>query len=138
MMKRECDKDGMELSTTTERYLIAMVAWVRQRVLYDIKVNPDNFSLEVAQEEAMKLNMRDEAINQSKDCKPPMSEKFKVASKYKVFKEAVQNYLNQLSGITGVPLSYIIRDETLRDLNAKYETETTKVDCHCTLKWKCL
>jgi hypothetical protein len=117
----------MELSTTTERYLVAMVTWVRQRVLYGIKVNPDNFTLEVAQEEAMKLTMRDEAINQSKDYKPPMPEKFKAASKYKVFKETVQNYLNQLTGISDVPLSYVIRDESQRDLNAKYETETARL-----------
>jgi hypothetical protein len=126
MTKREYDKDGMELSAT-ERYLVVMVTWVRQRVLYGIKVNPDNFTLEVVQEEAMKLTMRDEAINQSKDYKSPMPEKFKVASKYKVFKEAVQNYLNQLTGISDVPLSYVIRDESQRDLNAKYETETVRL-----------
>jgi hypothetical protein len=98
MTKREYDRDGMELSTTTERYLVAMVTWVRQRVLYGIKVNPDNFTLEVAQEEAMKLTIRDEAINQSKDYKPPMPEKLRLPPSTKYSRKQYRTTLTNLLG----------------------------------------
>jgi hypothetical protein len=40
ILKREYEHDGMELSATSERYLVAMASWVKERVMMRMKVNP--------------------------------------------------------------------------------------------------
>ena len=52
-------------------------------------------------------------------------EKFKVASNWKVFSEAMETYLGQLLGSGRVPLQYVIRTDAIADPQAMYVTPQT-------------
>jgi hypothetical protein len=134
ILKREYERDGMELSATSERYLVAMASWVKERVMMRLKVKPEDFTLDEAQDMAVKLTLKDEAVAAAKDYKPPMPEKFKTSAKYKNFKEAVQNYLSQLTGIIDVPLVYVIRDEKRPNRDGPFTTETERLIANAPLK----
>jgi hypothetical protein len=105
-----------------------------ERVMMRMKVKPEEFTMEEAQEVALKLTLKDEAIATAKDYKPPMPEKFKTSAKYKNFKEAVQNYLSQLMGIIDVPLVYVIRGEKRPNRDGPFTTETERLIATAPLK----
>ena len=69
ILKREYERDGMELSATSERYLVAMASWVKERVMMRLKVKPEDFTMEEAQEIALKFTHKDEAVATANDYK---------------------------------------------------------------------
>lgn len=97
------------------------------------KLKPEDFTLDEAQEVALKLTLKDEA-SVIKDYKPPMPEKFKTGAKYKNFKEAVHNYLHQLMGIIDIPLVYVIHEEKRPNKDGLYTTETKQLIANAPLK----
>jgi hypothetical protein len=52
-----------------------------------------------------------------------MPDKFKIASNWKIFSEAIETYLTQLLGSGRVPLSYVIRQNDIPDPDAVYDTQ---------------
>ncbi len=85
ILKHEYEHESMELFATSECYLVAMTNWVKEQVMMRMKIKPDEFTMEEAQEVALKLTLKDEAAVTTKDCKPSMPKKFKSSAKYKNF-----------------------------------------------------
>ncbi len=69
ILKHEYEHDGMELSATSERYLVVMASWVKERVMMRMKIKPKGFTMEEAQEVALKLMLKHEATATAKDYK---------------------------------------------------------------------
>lgn len=69
ILKCEYEHDGMELSATSERYLVVMASWVKERVMMRMKINPKEFTMEEAQEIALKFTHKDEAVATANDYK---------------------------------------------------------------------
>ena len=105
------------MSMEQEQLLTAMRHWAKTRVHTNRDIDPELFTCDVAISEAIKMvNVTEEVISENEtDVKMP--EKFKLTSKWIVFSETVDTYINRLRGQGRIPLNYVIVPGT------QYETE---------------
>ncbi len=68
------------------------------------------------------VNVTEEVISE-RESDVKMPEKFKLTSKWIVFSETVDTYLNRLLGQGGIPLNYVIRTIDIPVPGTQYETE---------------
>ena len=106
---RERPAAPLDISLEQEQFLTAMRNWVKTRVRTNRPIDPDLFTREVAVAEAIKMVNQAEEIAIEKDTDVKAPEKFKLNTKWIVFAEAVDTYLNRLKGQGRVPLNYVIR-----------------------------
>jgi hypothetical protein len=120
---REDTLNPIPISMEQEQFLTAMRHWVKTRVRTNRDINPVLFTRDVAIAESIKMVNIAEEVQSEKESDVKMPEKFKITTKWIVFSEAVDTYLNRLRGQGRIPLNYIIR--TIEDPVAGtiYETE---------------
>jgi hypothetical protein len=114
---REDPVNPIPMSMEQEQLLTAMRHWAKTRVHTNRDIDPELFTCDVAISEAIKMvNVTEEVISENEtDVKMP--EKFKLTSKWIVFSETVDTYINRLRGQGRIPLNYVIVPGT------QYETE---------------
>jgi hypothetical protein len=106
---REDTLNPIPISMEQEQLLTAMRHWVKTRVRTNRDIYPDLFTRDVAIAEAIKMvNLALEAQGE-KESNVKLPEKFKITSKWIVFSETVDTYLNRLRGQGRIPLNYVIR-----------------------------
>jgi hypothetical protein len=106
---RERPVDPLNISLEQEQFLTAMRNWVKTRVRTNRSIDPDLFTREVAVAESIRMVNQAEEITLEKETDIKTPDKFKITTKWIIFSEAVDMYLNQLKGQGRVPLNYIIR-----------------------------
>jgi hypothetical protein len=89
-----------------------------------LPLNTQEFTMYTAlnQAQLMRQQLEDDA-RLDKETIAKMPDKFKLASNWKIFSEAIETYLSQLLGSGRVPLSYVIRRDDTPDPNAVYDNE---------------
>jgi hypothetical protein len=106
-----------------EQLLTAMRHWVKTRVRTNRDIHPDLFTRDVAIAEAIKMvNIAEEAQGE-KESDVKLPDKFKITSKWIVFSEAVDTYLNRLRGQGRIPLNYVTRSIENPEPGTIYQTE---------------
>jgi hypothetical protein len=119
---REHPQNPIELNIRHEQMLETIRFWMQSRIRANLPVNPALFTLVLAREEAIKMvNALEEATEKDPEVKLP--DKFKITSKWIIFSEAVNTYLNRIKGVARIPLNYIIRDNEIPIIGAVYTTE---------------
>jgi hypothetical protein len=119
---RERQLNPISINMEQEQLLTAMWHWVKARVRTNQDIDPHLFTREIAVTEAIKMvNTEDEA--QETDSEMKLPDKFKVTSKWTVFSESVDTYLNRLKGQGRIPLNYVIRLQAEPDVGTVYATE---------------
>jgi hypothetical protein len=111
---REDAVNPIPISMEQEQLLTAMRHWVKTRFCVNCDINPDLFTREVAIHEAIKMvnALKEKISKKESDVKLP--EKFKITTKWIIFSEAIDMYLNRLHSQGQIPLNYVIRSmETL-------------------------
>jgi hypothetical protein len=106
---REDALNPIPISMEQEQLLTAMRYWVKTRVRPNHDINPNLFIREIAISKAIKMVNAAEEVISEKESDVKMPEKFKITSKWIVFSEMVDTYLNRLRGQRCRPLTYIIR-----------------------------
>jgi hypothetical protein len=106
---RERAVDLLNVSLEQEQFLTAMRNWVKTRVRTNRPIDTDLFTRDVAIAEAIKMVNQAEKTVLEKDTDIKAPEKFKFASKWIIFSESVDTYLNRLKGQGRVPLNYVLR-----------------------------
>ncbi len=129
---RERPIDPIDMNIRQEQMLETMRYWVQTRMRANIPINPTQFTLAVAREEAMKLVYETEESTE-KDPEVKLPDKFKLSSKWIIFSEAVNTYLNRLKGVSKIPLNYIIRDIEIPRPGVQYVTENEMLVQHAAL-----
>jgi hypothetical protein len=81
------------------------------------------------------VNVTEEVISE-RESDVKMPEKFKLTSKWIVFSETVDTYLNRLLGQGGIPLNYVIRTIDIPVPGTQYECEKGK--SNLTKAYECL
>jgi hypothetical protein len=115
--------EPLNITIEQEQFLTAMRHWVKTRTCTNRNIDPALFTREVAVAEAIKMVNITGQPESEKELDVKMPKKFKLTSKWIIFSEAVDTYLNWLKGQGRVPLNYIIC--TLDNLvpGTKYNTE---------------
>ena len=80
--------------------------WTEQKMHLGLPVDADMFTLEVAEVFVQKMLAEQEDKDADIDVKTP--DKFVISSKWSVFKEGFETYLNSQKGIGTITLSYVI------------------------------
>ncbi len=119
---RERQMDPIPISMEHEQLLTAMWHWVKTRTRTNQSIEPHLFTREVAIAEAIKM-VNIEADTKETDTEMKLPEKFKLTTKWTVFSESVDTYLNRLKGQGRIPLNYVIRYQAEPDPDAVYVTE---------------
>jgi hypothetical protein len=120
---REDPLNPLHISMEQEQLLTAMRHWVKTRVRTNRSIDPILFNRDVAVNEAIKMvNIAEEIISE-KESDVKMPDKFKLTSKWIVFSEALDTYLNRLKGQGRIPLNYIIRSNEIPIPGTIYATE---------------
>jgi hypothetical protein len=119
---RERQTDPIPISMEHEQLLTAMWHWVKTRTRTNQSIESHLFTREVAITEAIKM-VNIEADTKETDTEMKLPEKFKPTTKWTIFSESVDTYLNQLKGQGRIPLNYIIRHQAEPDPDAVYATE---------------
>ena len=111
------------------RYLIGMIHWVQDfsRIgevasLEGFDDDPEAFreALGVASERAeVRKIEKDQSDTVSKAADPG---KFKDERKWPEWEPAFMNYLSTIPGVSGVPLSYVVRERDVAEADAQYES----------------
>ncbi len=106
-----------------EQLLETMQFWTQARARANLPLNAALFTLAVAQSEATKMvNALEETAEKEPDVKMP--DKFKLTSKWRIFGEAFNTYLNWLKGTSSkIPLNYVIWDNEVPNPNVIYAME---------------
>ena len=120
---REDTVTPVPISMEQEQLLTAMRHWVKTRVRTGRDIDSRLFTRDIAITEAIKMvNIAEEQISE-KESDVKLPDKFKITSKWVVFSETVDTYLNRLRGQGRIPLNYVIR--TIEDPvpGTLYETE---------------
>jgi hypothetical protein len=121
--------DPITLSAIQEQLLLAMRLWVAGLQRLQQPVNAAAFTTAVAlnQAQIMRPSTEDDSrADREMVAKAP--DKFKNAASWKVFAEATETYLSQLTGSGRVPLSYVIcRLAMPPDPEAAFETEQARM-----------
>ena len=100
----------IRINTVQEQLLLAMRFWVIQRQRLQLPVDATQFNMIVALNQAQ--IMRQQAEDDARSDKEPVAkapDKFKSATSWKIFAEALETYLGQILGSGRIPLRYIIR-----------------------------
>jgi hypothetical protein len=116
--------DPITLSAIQEQLLLAMRFWVTnlQRLQQQVDANDFTTALALNQAQTMRQQLEDDArTDRESVAKAP--DKFKSATNWKVFAEALETYLGRLMGSGRVPLKYIIRNEVIPAPDAVFETD---------------
>jgi hypothetical protein len=123
MVLRERPVSPLNISLEQEQLLTAMRFWFKTHVRTNHTIDPQLFTCNVVVSEAIKMvNQAEEATaNKESDIKLP--EKFKLTSKWIVYAESLETYLNQLKGQGRVPLNYVIRMIKVPEPGAVFATE---------------
>jgi len=133
---REDPVNPIPMSMEQEQLLTAMRHWAKTRVHTNRDIDPELFTRDVAISEAIKMvNVTKEVISE-KESDVKMPEKFKLTSKWIVFSETVDTYLNRLRGQGGIPLNYVIRTIDIPVPGTQYECEKGK--SNLTKAYECL
>ena len=90
-----------------------------------LPVDADMFTLEVVEVFGQKMLAEYEDKDADIDVKTP--DKFIISSKWSVFKEGFETYLNSQKGHGTIPLSYVIQVLDVVDPLETYETEYKRV-----------
>ncbi len=100
----------LAITSIQEQMLLALRFWIvnRQRMQLQINVAEITLALIMAQAQVMNQEL-EEAEKADKEITAKMPDKFKIATSWKIFSEALETYLGQLKGQGNVPLKYIIR-----------------------------
>ncbi len=120
---REDAANPIPISMEQEQLLTAMRHWVKTRVRVNRDINPDLFTREVAINEAIKMVNAAEEIISEKESDVKLPEKFKITTKWIVFSETIDTYLNRLRGQGRIPLNYVIRSVETPVPATVYQTE---------------
>jgi hypothetical protein len=113
---RECPVNPLHISIEQEQFLTAMRHWVKMRVCTNCSIESNLFTRDVAIAEAIKMvNIAEEIISE-KESVVKLPEKFKLSSKWIIFSEALNTYLNH-------PLNYVIHTLALPQPGTTYDTE---------------
>jgi hypothetical protein len=112
------------LTAIQEQLVQGMRFWVSGLQRLQQIVDPEQFTTALAlnQVQVMRQALEDEA-RADKESVAKAPDKFKVASNWKVFAEALETYLMQLLGSRKVPLSYVIRTDAVAVPGVAYATE---------------
>jgi hypothetical protein len=100
----------VRVNTVQEQLLLAMRFWVTQRQCLQLPVDAEQFNMVIALTQAQII--RQQAEDDARADKEPVvkaPDKFKVATSWKVFAEAIETYLGQILGSGRIPLWYVIR-----------------------------
>jgi hypothetical protein len=120
---RERPVNPLHISIEQEQFLTAMRHWVKSRVRTNRSIDPNLFTRDTAIAESIKMVNIAEEVTTEKESDVKMPERFKMTSKWIVFSEAVDTYLNRLKGQGRIPLNYIIRSVQVPVPGAVYQTE---------------
>jgi hypothetical protein len=120
---REDAANPIPISMEQEQLLTAIRHWVKTRVRVNRNINPDLFTREVAINEAIKMVNAAEEIISEKESDVKLPEKFKITTKWIVFSETIDTYLNRLRGQGRIPLNYVIRSVKILVPGTIYQTE---------------
>jgi hypothetical protein len=120
---RDRPVNPLHISIEQEQLLTAMRHWVKLRVRTNRSIESNLFTRDVAIAEAIKMvNIAEETITE-KESDVKLPEKFKMASKWIIFSEAMDTYLNRLKGQGRIPLNYVIRTLALPVPGTNFDTE---------------
>lgn len=106
---REHPVNPLNISLEQEQFLTAMRFWVKTHVCTNRTIDPQLITCDVAVSEAIKMVNQAEEATTEKESDIKLPEKFKLTTKWIVFEESVDTYLNRLKGQGRVPLNYVIR-----------------------------
>jgi len=120
--------DPVPLTAIQEQLVQGMHFWVAGLQRLQQIVDPAQFTTTLAlnQAQVMCQAIEDEA-RADKESVAKAPDKFKIASNWKVFPEALETYLMQLLGSGRVPLSYIICLDAVVTPDAAYATEQARL-----------
>jgi hypothetical protein len=117
------------LSAIQEQLLLAMRFWVANLQRLQQPIIADRFTTVLAlnQAQMMRQSLKDDS-RADKEMVAKAPDKFKNATNWKIFAEATETYLAQLTGSGRVPLSYVIRRvAVLPDPDIAFETEQARM-----------
>jgi hypothetical protein len=120
---RERPVNPLNISLEQEQFLTAMRFWVKTRVRTNRTIDPQLFTRDVAVSEAIKMVNQAEEATADKESDVKLPEKFKLTSKWIVFAESLDTYLNRLKGQGRVPLNYVIRTVETPEPGTVFNTE---------------
>jgi hypothetical protein len=120
---RERPVNPLHISIEQEQLLTAMCHWVKSRVRINRSIESNLFTCDVAIAEVIKMvNIAKETITEKEsDIKLP--EKFKMTSKWIIFSEAMDTYINRLKGQGRIPLNYVIHTLALPEPGTTFDME---------------
>jgi hypothetical protein len=116
------------ISAIQKQLLQAMQFWVAnlQRLQQQVVANTFTTVLALNQAQLMRQMLEDDS-RADKEIVAKAPDKFKVASNWKIFAEAMETYLAQLTGSGRVPLSYVICCTVRPEEGAIFETEQARM-----------
>jgi hypothetical protein len=119
--------DLIPLPAMQEQLLLALHFWVAKQQWLQQIIAIDNFTVALALNQAQEMwqILEDEAWDHGQTAKLP--DKFKVASQWKVFAQALEMHLGQLCGSGRDPLNYIICYTAVAPPEEAYETEQARL-----------
>lgn len=120
---REWERDPIDINMVQEQLLEAMCNWVKTRTRCGMPIAANLFTLEVAEEEAIKMVNAIEAMKAEKQDETKMPSKFKGLD-WPIQKKAFETYCSHLSSSDGlVTLNYVLHDEEYPEEGADYVNE---------------
>jgi len=106
----------IRLIPTVKNKIKAFIQWTRNQIRMGIDPDTQPFPVQLSAQYERQLATHELYVKQSKDSTDTLKPKmFKGEVKWIDWKPTLVNFLNQLPGRDGVPLSYIIRDNDLAD-----------------------
>lgn len=117
---RERERDLIDINMTQEQLLEAMRSWVKTSTHCGMPITPNLFTLEVAEEEAIKIVNALEAVKTDKQDDIKMPSKFKGLD-WPINKEAFETYCSHLTSSDGLrTLNYVLRDDEYPEEGVDY------------------
>jgi hypothetical protein len=114
-------------SAIQEQLMLSIRVWVagQQRLQQPIDAGTVTAAMALNQAQQMRQALEDDAREKESLAKLP--DKFKVATQWKIFAEAIETYLSQILGSGRVPLSYVIHQMVLAPMEQAYDTEQARM-----------
>jgi hypothetical protein len=109
----------------SQQHLQVMRYWVAKRAQLGEVIDPDLFTLTVAEHYGQLMIAEAADKDVEVEVKPP--DKFGAQTKWNVFKEGFETYLTSQKGRGNIPLSYVIRASDVFDPNEVLETDHQRV-----------
>ena len=105
-----------QLTPTVKNKIKAFIQWTRNQIRMGIDPGAYEFPVDLTPHLERQLATHELYVKQAKDAPETLKPKaFKGEVKWVDWKPTLVNFLNQLPGRDGVPLSYVIRDNDLAD-----------------------